>query len=112
MPKFRVRLESPDMMRDDGSPHVRVTSLTADSEEDARRWCEEKEAAIVAHRYSSAEFARLEGTETEHLTAGTVVPGALRGRLAAHRQSVPYEIVEVESVGEQGTASRKSRKGT
>lgn len=99
MPKYRVRLESPDMMQDDGSPHCRVTTLTV-ADEDAARWvCEQKEAELCIHQYSSDDLAVLEQKEADAEEAGERLPGAIRGRLAAHRQTQPFEIVSVEEVG-------------
>lgn len=41
MPRFRVRLESPELAHTDGSPHFRVTTLLASDEAQARQMCEE-----------------------------------------------------------------------
>lgn len=64
MPRFRVRLESPDLSRDDGSPHFRVTTLLAADEAQARQTCERRELQIAAHEHPPAIVADLEAQES------------------------------------------------
>lgn len=87
------------MMQDDDRPHCRVTTLITADEDEARWICEQKEQEICFHRYSSTEFAELEAKEAEAEEMGAKLPGAIRGQLAAHRQTVPFEIVSIEEVG-------------
>lgn len=111
MAMYRVRLESPDLMRDNGKPEFRITTLAADSAEAAREWCERKEQQLVAHRYSDkprvdpetgeklpSPLEVLETLEAEAHAKGELPPGHVRGRLGAHRQETPYEVVSVEEV--------------
>jgi hypothetical protein len=96
--RFRVRLESPDLTRDDGSPHFRVTTLLAADDVEARRQCERRELRIAAHEYPPDVLADLEEQEKRALDAGVVVPAQVRMQLASHRQEAPYEVVSVEEV--------------
>lgn len=97
--KFRVRLESPDMKKAKGKPHFRVTSLVADDEAHARQMCEQREAEIVAHTYPDDVVRGLRQVVADAKAAGHDVPGEVRGKLVAHRQNRPYDIVSVEEVG-------------
>lgn len=98
MAKYRVRLESPDMMRGKDKPHFRVTMLTADSEADARRVCEQREARIAAHKYDDGVVAELEQAAADAKENGLKVPPNVRARLHTHKQELPYDVVAVEEV--------------
>lgn len=98
MPKFRVRLESPDMMRASGEPEFRVTMLRADDEHDARTYCERREREIAASERDADEVAKLEEIEAKALKKGELPPGDVRGKLHTHRQTVPYDVVSVLEV--------------
>lgn len=93
---FRVRLESPDLTRDDGTPEFRLTLLAAADAAAARRICERKELKIAAKEYPEGTLAELERVEKEALDADTRVPAQTRMQLATHRQERPYEVVDVE----------------
>lgn len=98
MAKFRVRLESPDFMQDSGEPHFRVVQLAADDEDHARRMCEQNERRLAAHQYGDEQLADLEAAEAEALKNGGRPAKDVRGRLAAHRQELPYNVVSVLEV--------------
>lgn len=97
--RFRVRMESPDLTRDDGSAEFRVTLLLAADEAEARRLCERRELRIAAHEYPSDVVADLEKQEAAAVKADVVVPAQVRMQLASHRQEHPYEVESVEEVG-------------
>jgi hypothetical protein len=98
MPRFRIRLESPDLTRDDGSPHFRVTSGVFDDEDAARAYCERKELQIAAHEYPAAALAELEAEESTAEEGGVRAPAQVRMQLATHRQLRPYGVVDLEEV--------------
>ena len=98
MPMYRVRLESPDLTRDDGEPHFRVTTLAAADEGEARAICERREYAIAAHRYSDADAAALEQAEAKAVDAGLRPDAVTRMRLGSHRQERPYAVVSIEEL--------------
>ncbi len=90
MPKWEVRLESPDMKRDDGKPHFRVLRFAAADEDAAREFAERKEMEHCVYRLPADEAHRLEERGPEH-------PGE-KGRLHSHYQSKPYRIVAVREI--------------
>lgn len=98
MPKYRVHMESPDLTRDDGTPHIRVTTLVADDEDAARERCERTEMQIAAHEYPEAVLDELEAAEADAEAAGTRPSAQVRMRLATHRQTKPYDVAFVEEV--------------
>jgi hypothetical protein len=98
MPRFRIYMESPDLTREDGSPHIRVTTGVFDDEKAARTHCERQEMRIAAHEYPEAELAELEAAESEAHDNDVQPSSMVRMRLATHRQTKPYEIVSVEEV--------------
>jgi xanthine dehydrogenase molybdopterin-binding subunit B len=99
MPKFKVRLESPDQMRDNGEPHFRVTSLVADSEEAARRAVERMEYRKATYELSADDLKAAEKAEKQAESEKRRPDAQTRMRLAIHRQEKPYEIVHVEAIG-------------
>lgn len=74
--RFRVTRESPDLVRDDGEPHIRVTSLLAVDEDAARRYVERQEMAIAAHEYHPAALAELEAQEAAAVAGATAARDA------------------------------------
>lgn len=78
MPKFRVHMESPDLMRDDGTPHVRITTGMFADKGAAREHCERQEMRIAAHEYPAAALAELEVIEAAALEAAEVQGDAMR----------------------------------
>lgn len=110
MPKYAIRLESPDLVNEAGEPHFREVRLSADDEAAAVARCEQKERELAAHRYpDDDEAARERGEEEADVTrwerikadceaAGEPVPKNIRARLAVHRQTEPYRVVSVEEV--------------
>lgn len=92
MPRYEVRLESPDMMRDDGTHHFRRTVLVADDEDAARRRCERSELAQVLFELPPDELERLEAIDAD---PEQELQGADKGRLFQHRQEQPYQVVSV-----------------
>lgn len=98
MPRFRVTMESPDLKREDGSSHVRVTTLQAEDEDAARVYCERQEMRIAVHEYPADTLADLEAAEGDAEAAGVRPSAQVRMQLATHRQTEPYEIVDIEEV--------------
>lgn len=98
MPRFRVHMESPDLKRDDGSPHIRVTTGVFDDKDAARAFCERQEMRIAAHEYPADELADLEQAEADAEANGVRAPAQVRMRLATHRQAKPYKVVSVKEV--------------
>lgn len=110
MPKFAIRLESPDLVNEAGDPHFREVRLSADDESAAVARCEQKERELAAHQYDTndeaaqergeeaSEVTRWERIEADCEAAGEPVPKNIRARLATHRQTKPYEVVSVEEV--------------
>jgi hypothetical protein len=95
VPRFEVRLESPDLEREDGTPHFRVTRLVADDADAARTACQRKEYELAAFRLPPAELEDAEAQEADgELSSQT------RGRLASHRQERPYDVVSVTEIEE------------
>lgn len=93
MPRYEVRLESPDLAREDGTPHFRITRLDAPNGDEARVWCRRKEYELAGWQMPSAELE-----DAEHAEADDSLTSQQRGRLAAHRQSEPYEVVSVTEI--------------
>lgn len=85
-------------MREDGSPHIRVTRMEAADDEEARRVCERRELQIAAHEYPPQVLEDLERQEAEAASAGSRAPAQVRMQLATHRQREPYGVVSVEEV--------------
>lgn len=79
MPRFRVRLNDPN------SEHFRVTYVTADDADAAVEKAKTLDQKIVAFQLTDEELEQLDG-----LT---------RGQLAAHNQTVPYELSYVVERG-------------
>lgn len=108
MPRYEVRLESPDRFRDDGSPHYRLTRLVADDAEAARAICEAQERKLTDYEMPGDELARVvkdHRLDEDALAEGAVVgdpgkplKGTDRGRLFAHLQAAPYEVVSVTEI--------------
>jgi hypothetical protein len=110
VPKYAIRLESPDLVNEAGDPHFREVRLSADDESEAVARCEQKERVLAAHRYpdddeaaaergeDASDVTRWERIEAECEAAGEPVPKNIRARLATHRQTKPYEVVSVEEV--------------
>jgi hypothetical protein len=79
---FRVRREDPD------SEHFRLAVVKAESAGAARTYYEQKERDLVAYQLPPEELeAELKKSEAR---------GRPTGRLVAHNQTVPYEVVSVE----------------
>lgn len=98
MPKYVVRMESPEFKRDDGSPHIRVTRLEARDKNEARAVCERREMQIAAHEYPPQVLEDLEAQEAEAKQAGGRASAQVRMQLSSHRQQKPYVVVDVEKV--------------
>lgn len=100
MPRYEVRLESPDLLRDDGTPHYRTTRLTADDANAARRICERKEFRLCA--YDSDQINDLEKRVAK---ADGNIKAALqakdRATYFAHHQRKPYDVVSVTEIKER-----------
>lgn len=99
MPRYEVRLESPDLVRDNGDPHFRLTRLTAADEDQARGICERMEYGRAAYTMTPDELERVEAIEAD---PDEVLAGADKGRLYTHRQERPYEVVSVTEVATRG----------
>ena len=95
MPKYHVRLESQT------DSQARFVTLNAESPEEARARCEEKEADLCAFRIEDADrLARLDAALTTN-DAGKVValePVSKNDKAEwhAHHQSKPYRVAAVE----------------
>lgn len=100
MPRFEVRLESQDDMRDDGTPHFRITRLVAEDEAAAVAHCRRKEYELAAFRLDADRLAELEAAEAE-LEEGDRLAGRDRAHLAVHRQEAPYDVVSVTELEER-----------
>lgn len=100
MPKYKVRLESPDQFRDKlgKHPHFRVTSIVADSAEAAQEVCVRREYEKVIYQLDPDALADLQTAEAVAAEKGVNAPPDVRRRLATHRQALPYEVVSVEEV--------------
>jgi hypothetical protein len=98
VPKFAIRLESPDLVNEAGDPHFREVRLSADDEAEAVARCEQKERELAAHQYPDEDVKAWEKMEAAASDAGEPLAKGPRGRLATHRQSKPYEVVSVEEV--------------
>jgi hypothetical protein len=99
MPKFKVRLESPDQMRDNGEPHFRVTSLVADDEAAVRRAVERMEYRKAMYELPAGDLKDAEKAEKQAASENRRADAQTRMRLAIHRQEKPYEVVSVEEIG-------------
>jgi hypothetical protein len=98
VPKFAIRLESPDLFNEAGEPHFREVRLQAADEAEAVARCEQKERELAAHQYDAEQVAAWEKLEAAAKDAGEPLAKGPRGRLATHRQTKPYEVVSVEEV--------------
>jgi hypothetical protein len=99
MPKFKVRLESPDQMRDNGEPHFRVTSLEAEDEDAVRRVVERMEYRKAMYELGPDALKAAEKAEKQAESENRRPDAQTRMRLAVHRQEKPYEVVSVEEIG-------------
>lgn len=93
--RFEVRLESTTDLRDNGKPHYRLTRLLARDADHAAQICRRQEFAVCAWEMDPDELAeaeRIEAAPDEELR------GTLKGRLFAHRQTKPYQVVSVTEI--------------
>ena len=93
--RFRVRLESPDLARDDGSPHFRVTTLLAADEAEARRLCERRELKIAAFEHPPGVVADLEAQEGAAQDAAYTF---VRSRVDAAQQAADAAHAAIETL--------------
>ena len=80
---YRVKLH------DKASGESRLSSVAADSEDEALYICEQQEMGHVGFWLPPGEVSELEAKEA----AGTL-SGRDKGRLHSHRQSKAYEVVK------------------
>lgn len=95
MPRFRVRLESPELARDDGSPQFRVTTLLAVDEAQARMLCERRELQIAAFEHPPAIVADLEAQEEATADAAYVF---VRSRVEAAQEAADAARTAIEAL--------------
>ena len=96
MKRFKVRLEDPD------SGEFRITNLNAESGEEARALCESREEELVRYQLDPAELnaeirksVQRVGDVVITTDANGPIYGTPTGRLVAHMQSKPYEVISV-----------------
>lgn len=98
MPKYRLRLESPDLKMDNGDPHYAITGIVADTKAEAVAIIEQRQRQRAAYQLPAADREAYEQAEKDADKAGEKPSGQARAALAAHRQTRPYEVVDVEKV--------------
>lgn len=107
MPRYEVVLESPDTFRPDGSPHFRVTRLDAPDADEAQRLCTRSEYAQCAFTLAPEELDRIEAVEAD---PGQKLAGQDKGRLFAHRQDQPYQVISVTEVTPPAAPAGRKKK--
>lgn len=108
MPKFEVRVESPDLMQENGSPQFRVYRFVADDEDAARH-----RVKIIEYSHCAYEMPAEELVEALEVEADPeqVLQGAAKGRLSSHRQVEPYAVVSVRDITRPGAPAVAGGKG-
>lgn len=95
MPRYEIRLESPEFTKDSGEPHFRLVRGEWTDEDEARKWARRKEFSLASYQLDDFELARLEALEAEGGLANSD-----KAKLFTHRQSEPYEVVGITEIGE------------
>lgn len=98
MQRYEVRLEARDGEHPSIAGQYRITTLSAPSADEARRFCEIKEFRIAAYELPADEASRLE----KRNKAGQQLTRDERARLLTHRQRQPYEVVSVKQLAAKG----------
>lgn len=98
MPRFTVRLESPDMTRDDGTPHFRVSTIESVDRDTALDVLRRREFRSCAYTLPEDVLATLEEVEANAAELDLKPSATVRGQLHTHRQSHPYEPVSIVEI--------------